>query len=155
MYHSDLWLAQVTARLSLEFIIKTKYPVAQPPSVEPKPLDTDEHNALWFAAGYVLRSRRKAPNQVVVSWIDQQKVSTEVDSTSNADTYQQFTKQWVEKVNRGGLYLISDSMYEFFHLMEAVPCQYLHRLSSNHGNDKEVVVDCLHSVQVPLEYDSC
>ena len=70
MYHSDLRLTQVTARLSLEFIIKTKYPVAQPAPVEPKPLDADEHNALRYAAGYVLRSikkkeeRRKAPNHV-------------------------------------------------------------------------------------------
>ena len=153
-YHSDLWLAQVTARLCFEFIIKSECSVLQPGSCEPKPLDADEHNALRYAAGYVLRSvklkeeRRKVPNPVVVSWIAQQKVSTDIDSTSNANTYQQFTKQWVEKVNRGGLYLISDSMYEVFHSMETVLRQYLGCLSSNHCMNVDDVVGYLHADDV-------
>ena len=60
----------------------------------------------------------------------------------NGDTYQQFTKQWVEKVNRGGLFLISDSIYELFQSMETVLRQYLPQLSSTkHGINVEEVID--------------
>ena len=60
----------------------------------------------------------------------------------NGDTYQQFTKQWVEKVNRGGLFLISDSIYELFQSMETVLHQYLPQLSSTkHGINIEEVID--------------
>ena len=111
VYHSNLWPAQVTARLTLELMIEKKYSSLQPASYvpKPKPLDADEANALRYAAGYVLRSikqkeKKKSPNSAVVAWIKQ--VSTEIDSTANRDTYQPFTKLWVEKVNRGGLFLL-------------------------------------------------
>ena len=146
VYHSDLWPAQVTARLTLELMIEKKYSSLQPASYVPKPLDADEANALRYAAGYVLRSikqkeeKKKSPNSAVVAWIKQQ-VSTEIDSTVNGDTYQQFTKQWVEKVNRGGLFLISDSIYELFQSMETVLRQYLPQLSTKHGINVEEVID--------------
>lgn len=147
VYHSDLWPAQVTARLTLELMIERKYSSLQPASYAPKPLDADEANALRYAAGYVLRSikqkedKKKSPNSAVVAWI-KQRVSTEIDSTVNGDTYQQFTKQWVEKVNRGGLFLISDSIYELFQSMETVLRQYLPQLSSTkHGINIEEVID--------------
>ena len=77
VYHSDLWPAQVTARLSLELMIERKYSSLQPASYEPKPLDADEANALRYAAGYVLRSikqkeKKKCPNHAMVTWIKQQ-----------------------------------------------------------------------------------
>ena len=60
----------------------------------------------------------------------------------NGDTYQQFTKQCVEKVNRGGLFLISDSIYELFQSMETVLRWYLPQLSSTkHGINVEEVID--------------
>ena len=36
--------------------------------------------------------------------------STDIDSTANGNTNSLITKQWVEKVNHGGLFLISDSI---------------------------------------------
>ena len=86
-------------------------------------MDADEANALWYAAGYVLRSikqeeKKKSPNSAVVAWIKQ--VSTDIDSTVNGSTYQQFTKQWVEKVNHGEFFLISDSIFELFRSMETI-----------------------------------
>ena len=77
----------------------------------------------------------------MVTWIIQPRISTEIDSTLSGDTYQQFTKQWVEKVNRGGLFLISDSVYELFQSMETVLRQYLPRLSTNHGINTEEIID--------------
>ena len=56
VYHSELWPAQVTARMSLELMIERKYSNLQPTSCAPKPLDANEANALRYTAGYVLRS---------------------------------------------------------------------------------------------------
>ena len=42
-------------------------------------------------------------------------------------------------MNRGELFLISDSVYELFQSMETVLHQYLPRLSTNHGINTEVI----------------
>ena len=71
----------------------------------------------------------------MVTWIKQQRVSTEIDSTQGEDTgtYQQFTKQWIEKgVNSGGLFL--------FRSMETVLRQYLPHLLMNHDINIEEVI---------------
>ena len=44
-------------------------------------------------------------------------------------------------MNRGGLFLISDSVYELFRCTETVLCQYLPRLSTNHGINIEEVIN--------------
>ena len=122
-FHFDPWLPQVIARLFMETIVKATCSV-ESVNYDPKPLDADEHNALRYAAGYVLRSvKKKSRNPVVVAWIDQQRLSTDTDCEPGS--YLQFTREWTEKVNRGGLFVISDSMYMVFHSMESVLCQYI------------------------------
>lgn len=105
---------------------------------------------LRYAAGYVLRlikqreEMKKSPNHAIVGWINQPRVSTAIDSGTSScsgDSYQQFTKQWIEKVNRGGLFLICDSVYELFQSMETVLRQYLHLLSTDHSVNIDQVID--------------
>ncbi len=55
----DVWLPQTVARLALESIIKTKYPLNMTETAPQLQLDGDELNALRYAAGYVLLSVKK------------------------------------------------------------------------------------------------
>ena len=143
-FHSDPWLPQFIARLVMEAIVKATCPVESVNCEhEPKPLDADEHNALRYTTGYVLRAvKKKSKNAAAIAWIDQQRLSTDADASS--DDYLKFTREWVEKVNRGGLFVISDSMYMVFHSMEYVLRQYLVQLSSSHKIDKEAVIQYIY-----------
>lgn len=123
----------------LETIVKSKLPI--PPSADdsaPKQLDADEHNALRYVAGYVLyriKKKYKDGNPALLAWLKEQ-----TDDSVSATSYYQFTKLWVEKVNRGGLYLINDSVYEVFLAMELVLRQYLKCCAAEHGLNKDHVL---------------
>ena len=54
-YRADPWTPQVIARLVMEAVVKATCSV-ELEKYDEKPLDADEHNALRYAAGYVLRS---------------------------------------------------------------------------------------------------
>lgn len=67
----DPWFIQAVAHLAMESIIKTKYPLPHTSFSDPGHLGADEHNALWYAAGYVLYSLKKkhdaAKNPIIVT----------------------------------------------------------------------------------------
>ena len=136
----DPWLIQVLLRLLLEELIARKYPLSHPSS-DVKPLTADEHQVLRYVAGYVLVSTRNkySKNSALVSWINKQ---TDVDD-SPCGSFIEFTKMWVEKVNRGGLFLVSDCVYELFHAMEQVLRQYLSRIPENTRLDKEKAISAM------------
>lgn len=140
--YKDPWLIQTAARIMIENIIKCKLPIQE--SINDSysvPLDADDHNALRYAAGYVLHSMKKKfkKNPVLLSWLEKQ-----IDNSVSASSYFQFTKIWVEKVNRGGLYLVSDSLYEVFLAMELVLRQYIKYCPEEHRIDRDKVLEAMH-----------
>lgn len=136
--YKDPWLIQTAARKMIESIIKCKLPTPQK-TTQAQSLNPDEHNALRYAAGYVLHViKKKETNPALQSWLAKQ-----IDSSVSASTYYQFTKLWVEKVNRGGLYLVSDSLYEVFLAMELVLRQYLGHCPQDHGLKRDQVLEAM------------
>ena len=138
--YNDPWLVQVLSRHFLEKLILVKNPVSHPSSVV-KPLTADEHQVLRYVAGYVLVSIRKeySKNSALVEWINQQ---TDVDDSPRG-SFIEFTKIWIEKVNRGGLFLVSDCVYELFHAMEQVLRQFLSRIPEKSHLDKEKAISAM------------
>ena len=138
--YNDPWLVQVLSRHFLEKLILVKNPVSHPSSVV-KPLTADEHQVLRYVAGYVLVSIRKeySKNSALVEWINQQ---TDVDDSPRG-SFIEFTKIWIEKVNRGGLFLVSDCVYELFHAMEQVLHQFLSRIPEKSHLDKEKAISAM------------
>ena len=83
-----------------EFALPTLLGLGAQRIVFETPLDADKHNALRYAAGYVLRSvKMRSKNPAVVAWIDEQRLSTNADSAYGSGDYLQFTREWVDKVN--------------------------------------------------------
>lgn len=74
--YNDPWLVQTASRIALEKYISIKYPFpSASSSTNPMHLTVDEHNALRYAAGYVLLSiKRKiaSDNPSLVAWIEKQ-----------------------------------------------------------------------------------
>lgn len=139
--YKDPWLIQAVSRLALEKLVTIKHPLPLSSSVT-KHLTMDEHNALRYCAGYVLRSlkRKFASNPSLLSWVEQQ---TDVGVSDTGDSFTQFTKVWVEKVNRGGLILVSDCVYEVFHSMEQVLRQFLIDIPEQQKLEKDKVIQVI------------
>ena len=113
---STLSIALFTEHINLE-LFETKVlldftpPVIQCPLA---PLTKDELNALQYIAGYVpfklLKKLQK--RQEFRRWLEGMVV--EGTETSFLD----YTKEWIERVNRGGLFRVNDKAFVFFTHLE-------------------------------------
>ena len=142
-YGDDPWLIQVVSRISLEKFVSRRYSALPSDSsaCSEDELTENEKLALRYAAGYVLLSLKRkflSIDPSLSAWIGKQ-----TDSSFSGGSYTQFTKMWVEKVNRGGLFKISDSVYEVFMTLELVLRQFLKCMSDEHGLDRSKVTDVL------------
>ena len=90
----------------------------------------DEENALRYVAGYVIRSVLEKVNKMPSSNL-QKSVMTSCllnlsaeedlkDGGPSKSDYYSCTKLWLERINRGGLYVVSDDVYLVFKAMEIV-----------------------------------
>lgn len=135
----DMWLPQTVARLALESIVKTKYPVEMPVSNPQITIDGDEQNAIRYAAGFVFMSLRKRYASkgvtVITDWIKKQ---ADTNSVPTAESYQEFTKLWITKVNRGGLFCVNDAVFDMFLALERLTRQYL-----TVHQEKDEVISCI------------
>ena len=121
----DPMLIQVIARTLFEKLIKLKLPALtlQAPAIE---ITADEQNAIRYVGGYILKSIRKklskshTPSyQLIVDFITKLH-PCESDDVDSDDSFVQYTTRWIKKADRGGLFKISDSVYEMFYAMEVV-----------------------------------
>ena len=64
----------------------------------------------------------------MISFIDS--IHDESEDPENASSYLDYTSQWIKKINRGGLFLIGDNVYEIFHAIGVVHRAYLKTLNS-------------------------
>lgn len=105
----------------LEKFIKSKY--ATPPTVnetvKPPSMTRDEENIIRYACGYVgmkLHDRfikqHGSKAAEFVECIDTMHV------TGPASSLLDYTREWVDKVNRGGLFYVSDNAYSLFVAIE-------------------------------------
>ena len=143
---NDLWLIQVIARICLEKCIEKQYPVPSPAyTSEKKQLTIDEHNALRYTAGFVMASlsKRYASTGCLLleRWVKNQ---SEVDNAPIAtSSFFQFTKEWVDRVNRGGLFVVNNALYDVFHSLEVLLSEHLKNIPTSHGLDQSKVVSLL------------
>ena len=61
-----------------------------------RPMPCGTQRGMYYAQLNWKIEKKKSPNHAIITWITQQRVSTESDSTFSGDTYQQFTEQWIE-----------------------------------------------------------
>lgn len=105
-------------------------------------LTVGEANALRYAAGYVPFALKKklSHRPEFVQCLDQLGVS------GQGDTYLEYTKQWIELVNRGKLFNVSDETFRFFHDLEIKVCAYLKDIFLAGGQADQSKVEIISSI---------
>jgi hypothetical protein len=149
-FYDDPLLIQIVCGRVFESLIKTEFPL---PSMTPSSVpavSTDEKQAICYAAGYVLRSIRlklskssSFANKTIASFIitlHEENDDFEQDDGDCEESY----KDWIKKVNRGGLFVIGDHVHETFLAIENVTRKYLKDLHS--PLNKTIDVDALFQV---------
>ena len=95
----------------------------------------DELNVLRYACGYVgrklLKQYEKKHEDVAVQYVA---CLGEMAVEGEGSDVLSYTKQWLELVNRGGLFPLSDEAFRFFIEIELCVCTYLrHHLLRPHS----------------------
>ena len=135
-------LSQHINQRLFEEILRARTSLVNDAEASQKPLTVGEANALRYAAGYVPFALKKklSHRPEFIQCLDQLGVS------GQGDTYLEYTKKWIELVNRGKLFNVSDEAYRFFHDLEMKVCAYLKNIFLAGGKadqSKEEIVSCI------------
>lgn len=90
--------------------------------VSQRQLNLVEENAIRYAGGYIIRKvltnyrRNKRCGECITTLL--QLVLDDADYEVEKESYLEYTKTWLEKTDRGGLFHISDLCYELFYEIE-------------------------------------
>ena len=105
----------------LESVVKKVFPL-EPESQAERQLSEDQQCALRYVAGYILRSVKDKikSKRVRVQHKDEalatlDDLSKEDSSSSAEETFLMYSRRWIDLVDRGGLYVVSDEVYMAFH----------------------------------------
>ena len=100
----DPLLVQTVDRCLFEAILKREVPLNPTAPVETPLISSEEQNAIRYAAGYVLRSIRiklmkcnSSSSNALMNFVDT--LHVESHSEQNEETYLEYTKRWINKVN--------------------------------------------------------
>ena len=134
MPSDDPLLAQICnrklfERLLVESAVNTKGTVAESQIEHAEVLSGDEENALRYASGYVpfklLKKYRKSLNvrnrqfveclQSLSANEEEELPQWDHDYACTEEDFFSYSTRWISKVDRGGLFKISDTCYKLFH----------------------------------------
>ena len=144
---------QFVAHAIFEELIKVEYPLPEPtcsPEHPDRPLTFEERNALRYVAGYVCRKIREGLESSTCATKDEMICC--IFSLAGDEMADEGTESWVNHIDRGGLWHISDSTYVLFVIMEEQIRRYFttrvmtvlgedtkHQIHDNLMNDNDVL----------------
>lgn len=144
-------LTQHVNQKLFEMVLSNKFQCSVHPLTE-QPLTAGEANALRYAAGYVPFALKKklSHRPEFVKCLDQLAVSGE------GETYLEYTKKWIELVNRGKLFEINDECFKFFCDLESKVTSYLRDIFASggqvHKDKKEVISSIAEDTDVQFSW---
>ena len=127
--------------------VKVKFHVEAPDTELPELTDSDL-NALRYAAEYVpwkLRQKFKKatckhPNRK--AFLVCLENMSEGSEEENDDSYLEYTKKWINAIDHGGLFRVSDEVYVLFHEIERMVRKFIVNLvSQSTQQDKEEIIE--------------
>ena len=102
-----------------EKLIETMFTTEPEECAQVTTLTKDEENILRYACGYVAMKLHqrffKAPGEKAARFVE---CLSQMHSEGPTSSLLDYTKEWVERVNRGGLFIISDEAYRLFASIE-------------------------------------
>ena len=121
------------------------------------PLTYEEKNALCYVSGYVCRKvhdhlkQSSCPGREVMMLCLSDMNGGNIDEDNHTD-------EWLRKINRGGLWNVTDEVYQFFYIMEEEMKQ---RLSNGSGDSladskrAEIIEDLLENEDLLFQWCFC
>lgn len=132
-YYSDPLLVQFVAQRLFQSLLKSELHIGLS-ATSPAQIPSITIDAIGYAAGYVLRSVRnkliKKDSHSIKAMIAFINTLNVKDSDNREESYLEYTRRWIQNVNRGGLFLISDNVFETFCSLEVVQRSYLSDVNS-------------------------
>ncbi|CAG2238723.1 unnamed protein product [Mytilus edulis] len=128
------------------FQVLIKKRTKEMPTAEPEKvfkLDRTEEQVLRYTAGYVCRKLSRHFKRYPRN--DTAKVCAEIvdsfhkSSITRTYNFLSYTKQWIDLINRGGVYEINDDVFIFFRRMELVVRQYLNDSDASLSVSKDIL----------------
>ena len=101
------------------------------------PLTEDEANALRYVAGYVPFSLEKKLQHRP----EFKHCLEHMAVKGSAESYMEYTKEWIKRINRGGLFKVHDEAYSFFVTLEMKVRQHLAVLFRSDAPSKQHVLN--------------
>ena len=119
-------------------------------------IDTIEENAIRYIAGYVIKRLQKKYNKKnsvsICQTLDTMAANTDVDQDAHQEEdFLEYTTTWLRVVDRGGLFEVSQEVYDFFLELEVSIYPMLKKSLSPGGvalSKKEVMFIVLHDEDV-------
>lgn len=84
-------------------------------------MSLEEKNAIRYAASYVLMKMKKMYKRESVSIcccllsMEERTTKDEEDKEANEESFLEYTCDWLQLINRGGLFTVCDEVYNFFY----------------------------------------
>jgi hypothetical protein len=124
-------ISQHVARIILEtLIIKIASQDTAADDMESE-LTSDEEQAVRFTAGYIVKSLKKKMSDIpqymnILNSMHETPDYHDVDDDDEIDDdFLSYTKEWISKVDRGGLHKVNDETFLLFHWMELTIRKFL------------------------------
>ena len=123
-------------------MLKNRSSAAQTATITNTHLTDDEGNALRYVAGYVPFSLQKKLRHrpEFTHCLACMAVEGSVNE-GTTDSYLHYTKDWIARVNRGGLFKVNDQTYKLFVSLEMKVRQHLAFLFHAETTSKQTVID--------------
>ena len=142
----DPILVQQATLLYLTVIMNNVYPTCEPPKVEKQhrreEMSMEEQNTVRYVAGYVVRKMKKNYSDKgsvsICQCLLQMEEGNSLPEETVDDNFMSYTSAWVEIIDRGGLFKVSDRVYCFFLELELSLYPHLRKqLEINQSNSSK------------------
>ena len=150
-HQSDSLLMQNVFEECFNYILKKKFESSE---------NVSESSELRYVAGYIPHNLRKKIlngthifKESFLECLSQMGVKGgEENLDTDGSSFQDFTKKWIQKINRGGLFLIKDEVYVFFFELERKLRQYLPKLLTKKCCKQTIIDEILDDDNVQFQW---
>lgn len=145
-YSRDPLFREYVNEKVLQCILESKASLKPTTTVEPTELTVDELNALRYVAGYVpfkLKKKfKKSSHPFKLEYISCLENMSEESGTCE-ESIQQYADKWMKLIDRGGLLVVKEEVFAFFHSVEFEVRKHLQQLLLQTGREltKENIMD--------------
>ena len=126
-----------------EELVKKEFHTSSTPTAPKKSLTHDEQNIVRYAGGYVaqrlLSKYKKEDSEKAAGFVE---CLSHMAMDGNETSLMDYTKEWTKKINRGGLFELSDNTFQLFQAIELALCQRLvTHLRDECSEDKGTIIN--------------